>query len=220
MLKAMDYLHGSFLPSFGYLTSSNCVIDGRFVLKITDFHLPMLRPENFDLADLPFGAEISYKSLLWRAPEHLRGTMLQSGTPKGDVYSAGIILQEISARADPYFDSQSRLSYAEIIQRVSMVETPPFRPKVQTEGLPKEFFQVMQACWREEPEARPTFRSIQTTLKGSKLHKEGSIMDNLLKRMEKYSQDLERLVAERTEEFFEEKKKAEQLLYQVMPKYA
>lgn len=45
----------------------------------------------------------------------------------------------------------------------------------------------------------------------------GNILDNLLKRMEHYAQNLESLVEERTRDYFEEKKKCEELLYQLLP---
>ncbi len=35
----MSYLHNSPLKVHGRLKSSNCVVDGRFVLKLTDFGL-------------------------------------------------------------------------------------------------------------------------------------------------------------------------------------
>ncbi len=47
----------------------------------------------------------------------------------------------------------------------------------------------------------------------------GGIMDNLLSRMEFYASNLEGLVEERTSAFLEEKKRAETLLYEVLPKY-
>ena len=37
--QGMTYLHESELRSHGRLKSSNCVVDGRWVLKITDFGL-------------------------------------------------------------------------------------------------------------------------------------------------------------------------------------
>ena len=46
-----------------------------------------------------------------------------------------------------------------------------------------------------------------------------SLVDNLLSRMEQYATNLEALVQERTEAFYEEKRKAEELLYQILPKY-
>lgn len=47
----------------------------------------------------------------------------------------------------------------------------------------------------------------------------GNLVDNLLSRMEQYASNLEDLVEERTEAFYEEKKKAEELLYQILPKW-
>lgn len=46
----------------------------------------------------------------------------------------------------------------------------------------------------------------------------GNIVDNLLKRMEQYANNLEGLVEERTQDYLEEKRKCEELLYQLLPK--
>ncbi|KAK8787180.1 hypothetical protein V5799_023044, partial [Amblyomma americanum] len=46
----------------------------------------------------------------------------------------------------------------------------------------------------------------------------GNILDNLLSRMEQYANNLESLVEERTADYLEEKRKAEELLYQLLPK--
>ena len=43
-------------------------------------------------------------------------------------------------------------------------------------------------------------------------------MDNMIAMMEKYSQHLEEIVAERTCQLEEEKKKTETLLYRMLPK--
>jgi len=41
--------------------------------------------------------------MLWCAPEHIHNNRMDSrGSQKGDVYSYGIILQEIAMRASPY----------------------------------------------------------------------------------------------------------------------
>lgn len=45
-----------------------------------------------------------------------------------------------------------------------------------------------------------------------------NILDNLLSRMEQYANNLESLVQERTSDYLEEKRKAEDLLYQLLPK--
>ena len=43
LMRGMAFIHGSELRVHGNLKSSNCVVDGRFVLKITDFGLQSLR---------------------------------------------------------------------------------------------------------------------------------------------------------------------------------
>lgn len=50
-------------------------------------------------------------------------------------------------------------------------------------------------------------------------YREGStsILNNLLSRMEQYANNLENLVEERTQAYLEEKRKAENLLYQILP---
>lgn len=44
-----------------------------------------------------------------------------------------------------------------------------------------------------------------------------NILDNLLSRMEQYANNLEELVEERTQAYLEETRKAEALLYQILP---
>jgi len=44
-----------------------------------------------------------------------------------------------------------------------------------------------------------------------------NIMDNMLGMMEKYANNLEELVEEKTQQYMEEKKKADLLLYSMMP---
>lgn len=49
IVRGMQFLHSSDIRSHGNLKSSNCVVDSRFVLKITDFGLHTLRRTRFDL---------------------------------------------------------------------------------------------------------------------------------------------------------------------------
>ena len=44
-------------------------------------------------------------------------------------------------------------------------------------------------------------------------------MDNMLKMMEKYSSRLEEVVAERTSQLAEEKRRTDSLLYRMLPQY-
>ncbi|RXM30225.1 Atrial natriuretic peptide receptor 2 [Acipenser ruthenus] len=46
IVKGMAFLHNSYIGSHGSLKSSNCVVDSRFVLKITDYGLASFRSSN------------------------------------------------------------------------------------------------------------------------------------------------------------------------------
>ena len=59
----------------GRLKSRNCVVDGRFTLKITDYGLPRLYDAQ-KLDDEKFGNE-SAEELLWTAPELLKNDNLR-----------------------------------------------------------------------------------------------------------------------------------------------
>lgn len=48
---------------------------------------------------------------------------------------------------------------------------------------------------------------------------QSTLTENLLARMEQYANELESIVECRTAELAEEKKKTEELLYQILPKY-
>lgn len=69
----MSYIHNSELVSHGHLSSSNCVVDSRFVLKVTDFGLPSIYKEDEGIAlsdesvhaDLESGCNISLWSSLF-----------------------------------------------------------------------------------------------------------------------------------------------------------
>ena len=49
--QGMAFIHSSELKVHGNLKSSNCVVDSRFVLKVTDFGLITLRDSDADVED-------------------------------------------------------------------------------------------------------------------------------------------------------------------------
>lgn len=98
----MLYIHGSFLESHGNLRSSVCLIDSRWMLKITSHGLHALKSGDKKYDEI--GEYAKYKRMLWTAPELLRNVKPpRYGTQKGDVYSFGIIIQEIVYRSMPFF---------------------------------------------------------------------------------------------------------------------
>ncbi|XP_039608847.1 atrial natriuretic peptide receptor 1 [Polypterus senegalus] len=218
IVQGMDYLHKSPLKSHGYLSSSNCVVDSRFVLKITDFGLSGLRRPHTE-ASLKTTA--CYQSLLWRAPELLREEMPRNGTQKGDVYSFGIIVHEIVYQSGVFYIPGCILQPHEIVEKIKTEYNNPFRPHTDKVGCPQNLENLMKSCWSEKPSERPDFSILKISVKklDPNIEFRGSenILDNLLLRMEQYANNLEELVNERTAKFLEEKQKAESLLTQMLP---
>uniref|UniRef100_A0A8D2J1P5 Guanylate cyclase n=1 Tax=Varanus komodoensis TaxID=61221 RepID=A0A8D2J1P5_VARKO len=209
-IKGMKYLHHQEV-CHGRLKSRNCLVDGRFVLKITDYGYGELLA-----AQQAFRIQPPAEELLWTAPELLRDpAMYPKGTFKGDVYSFGIILQEVILRGPPFCNSETPAE--EIICKLK--KPPPLcRPNVAPENTPLECIQLMKQCWSEVPDRRPTFDEILERFKTINRGKRTNIIDSMLKMLEQYSSNLEELIRERTEELETEKQKTEKLLTQMLPR--
>ncbi|XP_053087241.1 atrial natriuretic peptide receptor 1 [Pangasianodon hypophthalmus] len=213
IVKGMSFLHDSVIVSHGNLKSSNCLVDSRFVLKISDYGLVSFRNESSSEDTHAY-----YARKLWTAPELLRAESRRAcGTQKGDVYSFGIILQELALLKGVFYLDGPTLSPKQIVERVADGRWPYLRPLLCTQSHSEELGQLMQRCWAEEPSDRPDFNQIKVLLRKHNRGYGSNILDNLLSRMEQYANNLEELVEERTQAYHEEKRKAEALLYQILP---
>ncbi|CAH1244880.1 NPR1 [Branchiostoma lanceolatum] len=228
IVKGMEYLHNSFLKCHGSLKSTNCVVDSRFVVKITDFGLWRLRKKRrisleepkFDALHLNNNAVTLLKyaqDQLWMAPEVLRGGTERS--QKADVYSFALILHEIAFRRGVFYQEGSQLSPKDIITRVALsLSGVPFRPTILEEDCPTGLSSLMKQCWAETPEERPDCKVIGAVVRRISGMKSENILDNLLARMEHYADNLESLVQEKTAQVLDEKKRAEDLLERLLPR--
>ncbi|KAK8730046.1 hypothetical protein OTU49_008437, partial [Cherax quadricarinatus] len=210
LVRGMRYLHASLLRYHGRLTSRNCVIDARWVLKITDYGLPGLYEyQNLSHPNKPI------RDLLWKAPEILRDeTMMTKGTQPGDVFSFAIIMQEVVVRGAPYCMIQ--LTPQEILARLKK-PPPMIRPSVSKGAAPPDAINIMKQCWAELPEMRPDFNEINDLFKKLNQGRRLNIVDTMFQMLEKYSSNLEELIRDRTEQLDLEKKKTEQLLNRMLP---
>ncbi|KYM99572.1 Atrial natriuretic peptide receptor 2 [Cyphomyrmex costatus] len=221
IVRGMVYLHASEVKSHGNLKSSNCVVDSRFVLKIADFGLHELRRSTDANSDGDKNSYAYWRKQLWTAPELLKmERQLPEGTQKGDVYSFAIIVHEIVMRQGPfYLGDNNELSPKEIIEGVRRGGGSPLRPVIDDASVEEEVATLMRRCWAQEAADRPDFPALKQTIrKINKDYESSNILDNLLSRMEQYATNLETLVEERTADYLEEKRKCEELLYQLLPK--
>ncbi|XP_047672833.1 guanylyl cyclase C isoform X1 [Tachysurus fulvidraco] len=204
--KGMSYLHASNTEIHGRLKSTNCVVDNRMVVKITDFGCNTILTPGKDL---------------WTAPEHMRTTGISQ---KGDVYSFAVIAHEIILRQCPFYTE----SCSDVAEKLYRVQCPNglnvFRPDLnfETGGEREvELYVLIKSCWDEDPEKRPDFKKIENTLGKifSNLHDQAnaSYMDNLIRRLQMYSRNLEHLVEERTALYKAERDRADQLNFMLLP---
>uniref|UniRef100_A0A672RSH1 Guanylate cyclase n=1 Tax=Sinocyclocheilus grahami TaxID=75366 RepID=A0A672RSH1_SINGR len=210
LIRGMKYLHNRGIIH-GRLKSRNCVVDGRFVLKVTDYGFSeIINCQNIILEDT------TPEDQFWTAPEILRDPKLKKmGMFAADVYSFSIIMQEVISRCAPF--CMLDMPPEEIIDKVR--SPPPLcRPTVSVDEAPLEVIQIMKQAWSEEPDKRPTFEEIFRQFKNVNKGKKTNIIDSMLRMLEQYSSNLEDLIRERTEELEVERQKTDALLAQMLPK--
>ena len=108
-----------------------------------------------------------------------------------------------------------------------MCKCENLRPSVPADACIPELYSLMVRCWSSNPDDRIDFYLMKCEMKtvmkslglNSSLSANSTLTENLLVRMEQYASDLEMIVKQRTNELAEEKKKTEELLYQILPKY-
>ncbi|WAR01746.1 ANPRA-like protein [Mya arenaria] len=211
--QGLDYIHKSPMKYHGNLKSSNCVIDSRWVCKLTDFNLQKLRHIE--------------ERLFWTPPEYLRKILRKevvNGSVHGDVYALGIIMKELVCRNEPYSTETANYTPKEIITKVAKPVSTAlvFRPEIFDNGVDSEYLvpnmkPVIRRCWEENEDARPPLKTLIRTLNRINPYKKASMVDNMMAMMEKYTTNLEDIVTERTEQLQEEKQKTDALLYRMLP---
>uniref|UniRef100_A0A3Q1HS74 Guanylate cyclase n=1 Tax=Anabas testudineus TaxID=64144 RepID=A0A3Q1HS74_ANATE len=195
--KGMSYLHASDIQVHGRLKSTNCVVDNRMVVKITDFGCNTFLSPDRDL---------------WTAPEHLRK---QGTSQKGDVYSFAIIAQEIVLRKCTFYTERC----SDQAEKLSRVIKSYFRPDLNFETASENEAEVSHSC--EIRKKRPDFKKVENFLGKiiSKIHNQEneSYMDNMIRRLQMYSRNLEHLVEERTALYKAERDRADRLNFMLLP---
>ncbi|XP_067929737.1 guanylate cyclase 32E-like [Watersipora subatra] len=202
--KGMTFIHTSCLAVHGNLKSSNCLVTGRWVVKLSDFGLAHERSVYKDQRDL-----------LWCSPEVI--SRKEVASKKADIYSFGIILYELVGKHGPfgmgyqYSDKDLQV----LIDRVVCSNHTPETSWLCCEDYLKN---TMISCWQSSPKMRPDFNALNSHLKPFTTILNGhSIVDNILTVMERYQMRLEDLVEDRTSQLLAEKRKTENLLHRMLP---
>ena len=207
LVSGVDYVHRSTLKHHGRLTSKCCFLDAKFACKIGRYWSNTLSVSSMSNADV-----IATEDALWMAPEVLRDNSVSN---KSDMYSFGIILQEVLLRSKPYAGNEPQLDTNDITKLVS-AHGASFRPSLP--GFQEEWTDLAGTCWHENPNLRPSFASIQYSLIKLNGGKDLNVVESMLNRMETHTKHLEEIVEQRSSELVAERCIAESLICELLPR--
>ncbi|KAG0292380.1 hypothetical protein BGZ96_004184 [Linnemannia gamsii] len=171
---------------------------------------PAAPPSHSGVSSMAEYSGIDYSTdstpLLWTAPECLQfdknGDYEAIGSQRGDLYSAGIIFNEILTRNLPYHD------YNDDANVLELVKEKDFRPTLMApidgtfteedrENL-EQMNQLIRLCLSKDPDSRPHFTAILTRINDINPHKSSDFISSMSAMLEKYGNDMEELVRDRT----------------------
>jgi serine/threonine protein kinase len=123
----------------GDLKSGNILIDSKFRAKLADFGLAKRNNQR-----------VATGTPLWMAPELL--SKKSPNTPKSDMYSIGVILNEIVSRKEPFHETTDDLSVI-----INGVKDPKMnrRPEIPS-FCPVKVKKLIMFLWHADPTLRPT----------------------------------------------------------------
>ncbi|EPB87482.1 RGC/RGC protein kinase [Mucor circinelloides 1006PhL] len=224
LISGMKFLHRSKFQYHGCLTSDCCMVTGRWELKISNYGLRQLRysqvvdtmgysptarkrRNSLFSKDAAFTDEVAHvlrstETLLWLAPESVVATpsnvYLAYPSKSADVYSAGVIINEILTRERPYANRQSCPEH--IFHEVCTVDLRPQMQPPSRDDFTEGMTSIVSDCLQRNAYARPSFTSIANRVEELDPYFYGSesMIDNMAVLLEKYANNMEILVKQRT----------------------
>lgn len=151
--RGMNYLHQNRPEAIIHrdLEPSNILLDDSGHLKVADFGVSKLLKvaANRIKEDAPLSCQDT--SCRYVAPEVFRHEAYDT---KVDVFSFGLILQEMIEGCPPFFSKQDQ----DVPKYLAGKERPPFKAssKFYAHGLKH----LIEECWSDVPANRPTFKQI------------------------------------------------------------
>jgi len=131
------------------LTSSNILLSSSREAKVSDFGLSRKKLPDTSLS-------CTMGSIWSMAPEVIENA--KNFTKKSDVYSFGVLLWEILTQADPCPKDMTSFLLA------TKVLNEQFRPTLPHPNVPPHWAALIEKCWAQNPDDRPTFEDIIITL--------------------------------------------------------
>ncbi|RXN26784.1 tyrosine- kinase BTK-like protein [Labeo rohita] len=141
-LEANQYIHRD-------LAARNCLVDSNGTIKVTDFGL-----SRYVLDDEYTSSVGSKFPVRWSPPEVLLYCKFSS---KSDIWAFGVLMWEVYTLGRMPYD---RWNNTEIVEKITAGHRL-YRPQLANDKV----YIIMNNCWHERPDERPTFVDLVTTIK-------------------------------------------------------
>jgi len=156
-------------PCFFFHMMIGFATDG--TLKVFDFGLSTIVPNSSPYSDEIYELSGQTGSLRYMAPEVANRKPYNH---KVDVYSFGIILWELFACRKPFENMDAQQYYKKVVHGGE-------RPAISRK-FPNDLVKMIRSCWDVDPQKRPAFQRIVSSLT-EMLNNEVSDLENLLTKL-------------------------------------
>ena len=138
-LEEHSYIHRD-------LAARNVLVGEGNVCKVADFGLARVAMVTYNPKDGKF-------PIRWTAPE---GIFRNQFSIKSDVWSFGILMAEVVTKGDEPYKGLGNDIVILFLRLGFRMPKPP--------RCPDTLYNIMLSCWKERPEDRPTFISLQKSI--------------------------------------------------------
>uniref|UniRef100_T1JRQ2 guanylate cyclase n=1 Tax=Tetranychus urticae TaxID=32264 RepID=T1JRQ2_TETUR len=115
--------------------------------------------------------------LLWSSPE-VKLNPCRWGSKESDVFSLSIIMSEVINQSSPYNSQDSKTTDSIIRSIGSGIYV---RPTVDSTDVPDDIIDLMEQCWSDNPDRRPSIDDIHEKFsahsEGKNIHNNDSLLD-------------------------------------------
>ena len=165
IVNGMRQLHASQIVH-GDLKPQNVLVTSDYVAKITDFGLSRLRGKTSStVASRQFGEDDEEKVNVAGTAGYMAPELLDSTSPpdySSDVFSFGVILNEIICEEEPYSDQYANFAGRGPFGAANYAKQGK-RPTISY-NTPSAVKSLIERCWDAVPAERPSFEALLTSI--------------------------------------------------------